>query len=210
MGSPVPDAKERFLTVPMIAALAVCAILLAVPYLAFPEFGSTGNESSIQWLVSSWNKQTDYEHGWLVVPIIAFMLYHARKKIAQAPRRMDWRGLILFIPAALLLALSFRVGQPPRGRGRASPDPAGRSLVPGRTADRQAVRLPPALLLAVHSPSLFPAGYGGAANRRHGAGAPGCGPFRRGYLPARHQHPLHRAATGTPSTSQGGAAACVP
>ena len=112
MGSPVPDAKERFLTVPMIAALAVCAILLAVPYLAFPEFGSTGNESSIQWLVSSWNKQTDYEHGWLVVPIIAFMLYHARKKIAQAPRRMDWRGLILFIPAALLLALSFRVGQP--------------------------------------------------------------------------------------------------
>ena len=96
MGSPVPDAKERFLTVPMIAALAVCAILLAVPYLAFPEFGSTGNESSIQWLVSSWNKQTDYEHGWLVVPIIAFMLYHARKKIAQAPRRMDWRGLILF------------------------------------------------------------------------------------------------------------------
>lgn len=100
MGSPVPDAKERFLTVPMIAALAVCAILLAVPYLAFPEFGSTGNESSIQWLVSSWNKQTDYEHGWLVVPIIAFMLYHARKKIAQAPRRMDWRGLILFIPAA--------------------------------------------------------------------------------------------------------------
>ena len=50
MGSPVPDAKERFLTVPMIAALAVCAILLAVPYLAFPEFGSTGNESSIQWL----------------------------------------------------------------------------------------------------------------------------------------------------------------
>ena len=29
--------KRRFLTVPMIAALAVCAILLAVPYLAFPE-----------------------------------------------------------------------------------------------------------------------------------------------------------------------------
>lgn len=112
MGSPAPDAKERFLTVPMTAALAVCALLLALPYLAFPEFGSTGNENSIQWLVSSWNKQTDYEHGWLVVPIIAFMLYHARRKIAQAPRRMDWRGLLLFIPGALLLALSFRVGQP--------------------------------------------------------------------------------------------------
>ena len=101
MDSPVPDGKERFLTAPMIASLAVSTLLLALTYLAFPEFGSSGNETSIQWLISSWNKQTDYEHGWLVVPIIAFMLYHARKKIAQAPRRMDWRGLILFIPAFL-------------------------------------------------------------------------------------------------------------
>ncbi|HBN16915.1 MAG TPA: hypothetical protein DD422_02570 [Akkermansia sp.] len=112
MDSPVPDGKERFLTAPMIASLAVSTLLLALTYLAFPEFGSSGNETSIQWLISSWNKQTDYEHGWLVVPIIAFMLYHARKKIAQAPRRMDWRGLILFIPAIMLLMLSFRVGQP--------------------------------------------------------------------------------------------------
>ncbi len=96
----------------MIAALVVSTLLLALNYLAFPEFGSFGNENSIQWLISSWNKQTDYEHGWLVVPIIVFMLYHARKKIAQAPRRMDWRGLILFIPAIMLLMLSFRVGQP--------------------------------------------------------------------------------------------------
>ena len=112
MDSPAPDGKERFLTAPMIAALAVSTLLLALNYLAFPEFGSFGNENSIQWLISSWNKQTDYEHGWLVVPIIVFMLYHARKKIAQAPRRMDWRGLILFIPAIMLLMLSFRVGQP--------------------------------------------------------------------------------------------------
>ncbi|MCC8147527.1 exosortase/archaeosortase family protein [Akkermansia sp.] len=112
MGSPLPDAKERFLTVPVIVTLAVSAILLAWPYLAFLEFGSFGNDNSIQWLISSWNKQTDYEHGWLVVPIVAFMLYHARKKIAQAQKRTDWRGLILFIPACLLLALSFRVGQP--------------------------------------------------------------------------------------------------
>ena len=112
MDSPVPDGKERFLTAPMIAALAVSTLLLALNYLAFPEFGSFGNENSIQWLISSWNKQTDYEHGWLVVPIIIFMLYHARKIIAQAPRRMDWRGLILFIPAIMLLMLSFRVGQP--------------------------------------------------------------------------------------------------
>ena len=75
MASPAPDGKERFLTAPMIAALAVSTLLLALNYLAFPEFGSFGNENSIQWLISSWNKQTDYEHGWLVVPIIVCLIY---------------------------------------------------------------------------------------------------------------------------------------
>ncbi len=112
MDSPVPDTKERFLTVPMIAVLTVCTLLLALPYLAFFEFGPVGAANSIQWLISTWNKRMDYEHGWLVVPIIAFMLYHARKGIAQAPKSIDWRGLILFIPAGLMLMLSFRVGQP--------------------------------------------------------------------------------------------------
>lgn len=42
MDSPVPDGKERFLTAPMIASLAVSTLLLALTYLAFPEFGSSG------------------------------------------------------------------------------------------------------------------------------------------------------------------------
>lgn len=112
MDSSAPAAKERFLTVPMAISLLLGVLLLAWPYLALPEFGSSGQESSIAWLISSWNKQTDYEHGWLVVPIIAFMLFHARRSIAQAPRRIDWRGLLLFLPGCLLLMLSFRVGQP--------------------------------------------------------------------------------------------------
>ena len=86
MDSPVPDGKERFLTAPMIAALAVSTLLLALNYLAFPEFGSFGNENSIQWLISSWNKQTDYEHGWLVVPIIVFMLYLSLIHISEPTR----------------------------------------------------------------------------------------------------------------------------
>lgn len=108
----VPAAKERFLTVSMTASLIIGTLLLAWPYLAVPEFGTRGEENSIQWLISSWNQQTDYEHGWLVVPIIAFMIFHARRQIAQTPKRIDWRGLLLFLPACLLLMLSFRVGQP--------------------------------------------------------------------------------------------------
>ena len=209
MGSPVPDAKERFLTVPMIAALAVCAILLAVPYLAFPEFGSTGNESSIQWLVSSWNKQTDYEHGWLVVPIIAFMLYHARKKIAQAPRRMDWRGLILFIPAALLLALSFRVGQP-----RVAVGALPLILLGGAwyLAGPQIARLCAFPLLFFWLCIPFPLSSRPRWSCKSSPRSWGTWvrPFSAWIPTCKAPTSAPPAATGTPSTSQGGAAACAP
>lgn len=112
MSTLVPEDKKRFLTAPMLVVLSISTILLAIPYLAFFEFGSYGDQSSTQWLISAWNKQTDYEHGWLVPPIIALMLYHARQKITQAPKSIDYRGLILFIPAIIILLLSFRVGQP--------------------------------------------------------------------------------------------------
>lgn len=209
MGSPVPDAKERFLTVPMIAALAVCAILLAVPYRRFPNSALPGMKAASSGsFPPGTSRRITNTAGWWSHPRL-----HAvprQKEDCPAPRRMDLARADPFHPGGPASGALLPRGTAPRGRGRVSPDPAGRSLVPGRTADRQAVRLPPALLLAVHSPSLFPAGHGGAANRRHGAGAPGCGPFRRGYLPARHQHPLHRRPLGRPSTSQGGAAACAP
>ena len=210
MDSPAPDGKERFLTAPMIAALVVSTLLLALNYLAFPEFGSFGNENSIQWLISSWNKQTDYEHGWLVVPIIVFMLYHARKKIAQAPRRMDWRGLILFIPAIMLLMLSFRVGQPRVAVGALPPDFTERGLVPGRTADRQAVRLPAALFSGCVSPcppsSRLRWDFK-SSRRSWGIG----GQASSGWIPiCRAPISALPADTGMPSILQEGAAACAP
>ena len=112
MDSSNPAAHEKFLTVPMLAALVSSGLLLAWPYLAIAEFGPGGNQNGFQWLFSAWNPETDYEHGWLVIPIIAFMLYHARHCIIRAPKRIDWRGLLLFVPACILLMLSFRVGQP--------------------------------------------------------------------------------------------------
>ncbi|MFR7733605.1 MAG: archaeosortase/exosortase family protein [Collinsella sp.] len=129
----------------MLAALVSGGLLLAWPYLAIAEFGPGGSQNGFQWLFSAWNPETDYEHGWLVIPIIAFMLYHARHCIIRAPKRIDWRGLLLFVPACILLMLSFRVGQPRRGHGRPAPDPAGRRLVPSRTPDGQDMRLPVAL-----------------------------------------------------------------
>ena len=112
MDSSNPAAHEKFLTAPMLAALVSGGLLLAWPYLAIAEFGPGGSQNGFQWLFSAWNPETDYEHGWLVIPIIAFMLYHARHCIIRAPKRIDWRGLLLFVPACILLMLSFRVGQP--------------------------------------------------------------------------------------------------
>lgn len=107
-----PSANERFPTLPMLSGMMASVLLLAWAYLTGTGFGMDGTQNSFQWLVSAWNPETDYEHGWLVVPIIVFMLYHARRRIAQAPRRIDWRGLLLFIPGCLLFLLSFRVSQP--------------------------------------------------------------------------------------------------
>lgn len=109
---------------------------------------------------------------------------------------MDWRGLILFIPAIMLLMLSFRVGQPRVAVGALPLIFTGRGLVPGRTADRQAVRLPAALFLAVYPLPLLPAGYGGTSNHRDGAGALGGKHLRGGYLSAGHQYPLYRRTLG--------------
>lgn len=209
MDSPAPDGKERFLTAPMIAALAVSTLLLALNYLAFPEFGSFGNENSIQWLISSWNKQTDYEHGWLVVPIIVFMLYHARKKIAQAPRRMDWRGLILFIPAIMLLMLSFRVGQP-----RVAVGALPLILLGGAwyLAGPQTARLCAFPLLFSGCASPCPPSsrlrWDFKSSRRNwGIG----GQASSGWIPiCRAPISALPADTGMPSILQEGAAACVP
>ena len=204
MDSPAPDGKERFLTAPMIAALAVSTLLLALNYLAFPEFGSFGNENSIQWLISSWNKQTDYEHGWLVVPIIVFMLYHARKKIAQAPRRMDWRGLILFIPAIMLLMLSFRVGQP-----RVAVGALPLILLGGAwyLAGPQTARLCAFPLLFFCPPSSRLRWDFKSSRRSWGIG----GQASSGWIPiCRAPISALPADTGMPSILQEGAAACVP
>lgn len=112
MDSSSPAAHERFLTPPMLAAIIISGLLLLWPYAALSGFGPGGSQNSFQWLFSAWNPETDYEHGWLVVPIIAFMLFHARRRMALAPKRVDWRGLLVCIPACILLMLSFRVGQP--------------------------------------------------------------------------------------------------
>ena len=208
MDSPVPDGKERFLTAPMIAALAVSTLLLALNYLAFPEFGSFGNENSIQWLISSWNKQTDYEHGWLVVPIIVFMLYHARKKIAQAPRRMDWRGLILFIPAIMLLMLSFRVGQPRVAVGALPLILLGGAWYLAGPQTARLCAFPLLFFWASPCPPSSRLRWDFKSSRRSwGIG----GQASSGWIPiCRAPISALPADTGMPSILQEGAAACVP
>lgn len=105
-------AQQAFLNRPLLLGMIACALILLWSYLGIPGFGVDGKTSGMGWLISSWNPQTDYEHGWLVIPIIAIMLFHARSKTELAPKRLDWRGLLLCIPGYLLFMLSFRVGQP--------------------------------------------------------------------------------------------------
>lgn len=92
--------------------LSLAAVLLVMVY--FFCIGNYANEHSsvMQWLVSTWTKETDYEHAWLVFPLIAVMLYHKRQRLAQLAGEPQMQGLLFIAAGILLFALAYRSKQP--------------------------------------------------------------------------------------------------
>lgn len=87
-------------------------LLIAVAFLVFYYGFVEGHDSAISWLISAWNPQTDYEHGWMVPLLSAFMIVHAlrhKKDICPEP---SLKGLGFVIVGALLCTVSARTQQP--------------------------------------------------------------------------------------------------
>jgi len=66
-----------------------------------------------RWMVVRWDRSNSYySHGWLILPISAFLVYLRRKEIAACGRRPSWAGLALFLPSLLvhLLGAAWQVG----------------------------------------------------------------------------------------------------
>jgi len=94
--------------------LSLLAVLLVLVYFFCIGHYANQHSSVMQWLVSTWTKETDYEHAWLIFPLMAVMLYHKRQRLAQlAAEGQPQLGGLLFMAAGIVLfALAYRTKQP--------------------------------------------------------------------------------------------------
>ena len=75
------------------ALLAASALLIG--YLYWPTFS---------WIVDNWQREPDYGHGWLVIPLALFLLYQRSDTFPGISPTVSWAGLSLVI-----LAFAMRV-----------------------------------------------------------------------------------------------------
>lgn len=70
-----------------------------------------GSQSPFTWLASSWNAETDYEHGWMVPLLSLYMLWHATVGMKGEKFAPSLHGLWMLAFGALLCVLSVRTLQ---------------------------------------------------------------------------------------------------
>jgi exosortase len=58
-------------------------------------------------LMGTWNTDQDYSHGFFVIPIALFMVWHKRDRIAAVTVHPSWTGLPLFLAGAFLYVIAF-------------------------------------------------------------------------------------------------------
>jgi exosortase len=59
-------------------------------------------------LVSTWSANPDYSHGFVVVPIAAYLLYDRRARLVAAPKTGSWTGLVVIGLSLIVLLAGLR------------------------------------------------------------------------------------------------------
>ena len=90
----------------------VLGLILLFFFAWMGKFGPSGAQSTFSWLESTWTKENNYEHGWLVVGLAAWLFWRARpgflsEKIEPAPL-----GLTFVVLGVLLFVTGWRLIQP--------------------------------------------------------------------------------------------------
>lgn len=80
-GPPQPLAQVRW------SLGLACGVLAAVALWAY--------WPSLVELVATWNREPDYSHGYFVVPLAAYFLWHRRSGFPGIAGRLSWGGLLL-------------------------------------------------------------------------------------------------------------------
>lgn len=69
-------------------------------------------DSALSWLESSWNPQTDYEHGWIVPLLSVYMFAHAMQKLRDVQPSPSLNGLWEILIGGFLCLVAARSQQP--------------------------------------------------------------------------------------------------
>jgi exosortase len=75
-------------------------------------YGGGRVQSAFDWIWSSWNGETDYEHGPLFPLIIAGLIYHSFPRLKAAAGKGNAWGLVVVLIGAILYAAGYRTLQP--------------------------------------------------------------------------------------------------
>lgn len=70
-----------------------------------------GSQSAVEWLISAWNPETDYEHGWMVPLLAGYMLIHACSSLRGMNAAGSLHGLWSAAAGALFCVLAVRTQQ---------------------------------------------------------------------------------------------------
>lgn len=83
--------------------------LLAAFFFGFvPHFGPDKGHSAIGVWTSAWNKENDFEHGWMFPPLVLGLLYWKRREILGSRGPGESAGLLPALFGAALFVLAYR------------------------------------------------------------------------------------------------------
>jgi exosortase len=91
--------------------VACSALILAYFFAWVPRYGPIRANSTLGWLLSAWNGETDYEHGLIFPFLIAGLIIYQLKAIRAAVGKGSWLGLAVVLIGVLCYAAAYRTLQ---------------------------------------------------------------------------------------------------
>jgi len=103
--SPTRISRDEWL------AIGLTAFLLILFYGVFKHFGPMkGEPAAVTW-ARAWNKESDFEHGWIFPPLVIALICWRWKEITASRSKGETLGLVMALGGAVLYVLSYRTIQ---------------------------------------------------------------------------------------------------
>jgi len=104
--------NNKEITLPITSYIGISIyIAICIFFFSFYPAYTQGTQSATTWLVSAWNPETDFEHGWMVPLLSIFMLMRAWSHARDVSKAASLHGLWLVLLGAALAFLAIRSQQ---------------------------------------------------------------------------------------------------